>query len=293
MEGAPTVCCAGEAMIEFAPAGDGAYRRGVAGDTLNTAVYLRRSGVPVRYLSAVGDDVFSAAIIDLLRQERIDHREVAVMPGRQPGLYVIHNDVSGERAFSYWRGQSPAREMFDGPVQVEAADVFYFSGITLAVCRSGIDNLRQLLATLRQQHCKVVFDPNFRPALWDDVEQARQHYREILPLCDTVLPTLDDDVALWGHDSVASCHDFYRGLGVQELVIKTPGLTACGFLQDERHERQAAPVEVVDTTGAGDAFAAGYLAARLQGQDMPTAIAAAQSLAARVVRCCGAIIPRD
>ncbi len=292
MSGAPRVCCAGEAMIEFAPAAGGTYLRGVAGDTLNTAVYLRRGGLQVQYLSAVGDDVFSAAIIDLLREEGIDHSTVAVFPGRQPGLYVIHNDATGERSFSYWRDQSPARERFDRPVHLKDIDAFYFSGITLAICRSGLENLRHLLEDLRRRHCKIVFDPNFRPSLWDDVNQAREHYRAILPLCDTVLPTLEDETALWGLDSVDSCYDFYRDLGVGELVIKTPGLQAIGFLHDESCPIQATPVEVVDTTGAGDAFAGGYLAARLQGQGLGEAIVAGQTLAARVVRHRGAIIPR-
>lgn len=105
MSGAPRVCCAGEAMIEFAPAAGDTYLRGVAGDTLNTAVYLRRGGLQVQYLSAVGDDVFSAAIIDLLREEGIDHSTVAVFPGRQPGLYAMRGLVCNPvgRALSYRR----------------------------------------------------------------------------------------------------------------------------------------------------------------------------------------------
>lgn len=289
----PKVCCAGEPLIEFAPAENGTYTQGIAGDTLNTAVYLRRAGVGVQYFSCVGDDAFSADIVALLREEGIDHSTVAVKPGRQPGLYVIHNDADGERRFSYWRNESPARELFDHPVQLDGLDAFYFSGITLAVCRSGLANLLQFLVSLRERHCKVIFDPNFRPALWDDIQQARDCYRSVLPWCDTVLPTLDDDNALWGFDSVSDCYDFYCGFGIEELVIKTDALCVYGYLAKERCRVQAERIKALDTTGAGDAFAGAYVASRMRGERMEEAILSGQALAAKVVMHRGAIIPKS
>jgi len=281
-------------MIELASTGDnGLYRQGLAGDSFNTAVYLARKGVAVQYLTALGDDAFSDAIVAQLREEGIDDSRVRRVAGRHPGLYVIDNDEAGERRFSYWRDHSPARELFKEPAILPGIAAFYFSGITLAVCRSGLENLLALLAALRQQGCQVIFDPNYRPALWQDREQARDHYRAVLPLCDTVLPTLEDEVRLWEIASVESCRALYQGFGVNELVIKAPDLTAHGFGPNETEAIQARPVTALDTTGAGDAFNAGYLAARMLGQTMSTAIEAGQALAALVVQHRGAIISRE
>lgn len=279
-------------MIEMASKGqNGLYQRGVAGDTYNTAVYLVREGLRVDYLTRLSDDPFSDEIIGQLQHEGLGIDLVTRCPGRQPGLYVINNDADGERYFSYWRGQAPVREMFDTCPALPALDVFYFSGITLAVTRSGAKSLQTLLRKLREQKCRIIFDPNFRPNLWEDLEQAQQHYREILPLCDMALPTLDDETLLWGIDSVEECRDLYLDQGISELVVKGDNLIAHVFHQGEQFQRQAEAVSAVDTTGAGDSFNAGYLASRLTGKPIDVSLIRAQKLAAAVVQHRGAILP--
>jgi 2-dehydro-3-deoxygluconokinase len=281
-------------MVEMAALGDpGLYRQGVAGDSFNTAVYLARAGLPVHYLTRLGNDALSAAIEDFMRSEDIATDLLTRCPGRQPGLYVINNDPNGERQFSYWREHSPARELFDQPIQLEGFDLFYFTGITLAVTCSGLQNLVSLLRALRDLGCRVAFDPNYRPHLWDNLQQAQEHYREILPLCHILLPTLEDDTALWETPDVAACRDHYRGLGIDELVIKGPDLTAYAYGDGQEWVKQANPVAAVDTTSAGDAFNAGYLASRLDKGTLALAITAAQALAAEVVQHRGAITPRE
>ncbi len=286
------ICCAGEVMIELAAEpGTALYRMGVAGDSFNTAVYLARAGLAVQYLTCLGDDALSDDILARLRDEGIACSHIRRLVKRQPGLYLISNDAAGERQFSYWRGQSPARELFDQAVELPGITVFYFTGITLAVCRSGVENLVALLRRLRQRGCNVIFDPNYRANLWENRRQARDYCRQVLPLCTMVLSTLDDDSQLWGIQEVDNCRDFYLGFGLQELVIKAPDLTAHAFAAGEQVVKSARPVAAVDTTGAGDSFNAAYLAARLRGKSMDEAISAAQALAATVVQHRGAITP--
>jgi 2-dehydro-3-deoxygluconokinase len=289
--------CAGEVMVELAARGStsggvsGDYRQGLAGDSFNTAIYLARAGLAVDYLTRLGDDRFSDAIMAQLQAESIGGEYVSRASGRQPGLYLIHNDDAGERQFSYWRDQSPARQLFDQPMVLPDWDAFYFTGVTLAVTRSGFDNLLALLVQFREKGRRIMFDPNYRPQLWQDREQAQHFYRAVLPYCDTVLPTLDDDQALWDIDSVAQCRQWYLGQGVEELVIKAPALVCHVYWQDQHVERQAKAVKVADATGAGDSFNAGYLAARLSGESIDRAIEQGQQLAARVVQHQGAVLP--
>ena len=272
--------------------GQNTYQLGVAGDSFNTAVYLARSGLATDYLTCLGDDDVSATIMARLHEEGIGSELVKTVPGRQAGIYLVRNDPDGERHFTYWRERSAARQLFDHSVEIKFASAFYFTGITLAVCRSGIANLVHLLAALKDRSCAVYFDPNYRPALWDSVEQARQAMRQVLPFCNAVFPTLDDEDALWGIDDASACNDFYRQLGIEEVVVKAPDLTAHVWGVDQYFCQRAARVEPVDTTGAGDAFNAGYLSVRLTGGDVEAAVAAAQSLAASVVQHQGALIPR-
>jgi 2-dehydro-3-deoxygluconokinase len=281
-------------MIELAAEPGGLlYRRDVAGDSFNTAVYLARAGLAVDYLSCLGDDSLSDEVLAALQEEGIGCSLIRRIPGGQPGLYLIHNDASGERRFSYWRQCSPVRQLFDRPFRLPLPGAFYFTGITLAVCRSGIDNLVDLLDDLRRQGCLLIFDPNYRPALWDDPGQARAYYRRVLSRCHWVLTTLEDDTLLWDIRDVAAGREYYQGLGVDELVIKTPDLTAHAFAGGSFVVQSAPRLPAVDTTGAGDSFNAGYLAVRLRGGELGPAVTAAQSLAANVVQHRGAIIPRE
>ena len=269
------------------------YRQGLAGDSFNTAIYLARAGLQVEYLTRLGSDGFSDAILEQLHRESIDSEGIQRVEGAKPGLYIIRNDASGERHFSYWREHSPVRQLFGRPLSLGEINAFYFTGITLAVTRSGLVNLQALLMELRERGVQVIFDPNYRPLLWDSREQAQQHYETVLPHCDIVLPTLDDETALWGIDSVEACRLFYKGYGVTEVVVKAPQLVAHVFAADEHHSQQAAAVAALDTTGAGDSFNAGYLALRLRGESPGTALSSAQQLAATVVQHRGAIIPHE
>ena len=287
------ICCAGEVMVELAGETEsGIYRRGLGGDTFNTAIYLARLGLSVDYLSWLGDDIFSENIIQQLQQEGIGSDLICRLSGRQTGLYMINNDSQGERQFTYWRDHSPAREMFDQPVSLDSCQAFYFTGITLAVTRSGLQNLKSLLIELQNDGVTIIFDPNYRPQLWQSTLQAQQHYREILPYCDTVLPTLEDERLLWKLDSVQNCADMYREYGAKEVVVKDPNLMAHVFSGQQRAQRQAETVSAVDTTGAGDSFNAGYLATRLRGGSLEDSLQAAQALAAAVVQHRGALLPR-
>lgn len=293
MSSGECICCAGEVMIELAPTGSTHdYHQDFAGDTYNTAVYLARAGHRVEYLTCLGDDEFSTAMVARMQREGIDTNRIRIVPRRLPGLYVISNDATGERTFNYWRSNSPAREMFDQPVEIRGPTWFYFSGITLAVTRDGLDNLVETLVALRSQGAMVAFDPNYRPGLWGDLDEAQRYYEAVLPLCDTVLATQEDDALLWDIDDPAASLKMYRGYGASEVVIKGRGLVAYAWRGGEQCVRQAAPVDAVDTTGAGDAFNAAYLAARLRGESLQTSVAGAQVLAATVVQHRGAIIPR-
>lgn len=285
------VCCAGEVMVELAAVdATGRYQLGFAGDSYNTAVYLARAGLAVNYLTRLGDDDLSRQILERLAAEGIGTDTVTLCHGRQPGLYLIDNDADGERRFSYWRGEAPARELFAEPLRLEDTDVFYFTGITLAVTRDSIEQLLVTLDGLAAQGCRTVFDPNYRAALWDSVDQARDYTARVLPFCHTVMPTMDDERQLWQHADLDRVAGFYRGQGAAECVIKGDHLTTRVDSDDGVFERQAEAVTAVDTTGAGDAFNAGYLARRLTGASVADSVASAQQLAATVVQHRGAII---
>ena len=289
----PRVACAGECMVELREVADRSLRRGYGGDTLNTAVYLARLGVSVDYVTALGDDPWSDEMLAGWRAEGVGTSHVHQLPGRLPGLYIIQTDAAGERRFSYWRDSAAARQLFDH-ADIEALsgfDVIYVSGITLSIFAP--DARETLFATLeraRERGGRVVFDTNFRPRGWPDRDVARTLYRRIFGIADLLFASTEDLTLLFGADGEAELRRFEAG---REIVLKAEH-PACRVLHDGRDATvEARPVQqVVDTTAAGDSFAAAYLAARLNGADPEAAARAGHDLAGLVVGHPGALIPR-
>jgi 2-dehydro-3-deoxygluconokinase len=291
------VACIGECMIELTELNGGHLSRTYGGDTLNTAVYLARLSVGVDYVTALGDDPFSDVMLTGWHEEGVGTRHVLRLPGRLPGLYLIRRDARGERSFYYWRDRAPARELFDLPETPAISEalagycLLYFSGITLSLYgNTGRERLFQALERTLARGGRVAFDTNFRPRGWPGRAVAQAAYRRALNLADFVLASSEDLDLLFGEPSAESL----PRKASAELVLKLPQV-ACrvigpGF--DEIIEGE--PVgEVVDTTAAGDSFAAAYLAARLGGAEPAGAARAGHRLAGVVVRYPGAIIPRE
>lgn len=298
------IAAIGECMVELSPGGpaDGAFlfRQGFAGDTLNTAWYLRAlmpRRCRVSYVSAVGDDQISQRMLDFIRDSGIDVSAVARITGRTVGLYMI-SLAGGERSFTYWRSQSAARTLADDPARLEAAldgcRIAYFSGITLAILdETARETLLDVLSRFRARGGLVAFDPNLRPALWPDVAAMQRWTSRCYAACDIAFPTFDD-AAIFGDASPEACALRIAALGAFEVLVKG-GAGPCLLHANGRPSRIPPPAIVVplDTTAAGDSFNAGWLAARLTGASAAGAVLKGHALAGRVIRHRGALMPMN
>jgi len=295
------VVAVGEVMIELARGADGRYGMNYGGDTFNTAVYLARAGIDVAYATALGDDPYSEGILSLAAAEGVKTDLVLRVPGRQPGLYLIETDPQGERRFQYWRDTAPARDLFELAdwnriaESMVGARMIYFSGITLSLyTNTGIGRFLAILEIARKQGARVAFDGNFRPRGWKgDLARTRTVFIEALKRVDVALPTYDDEAVLWGDPSPEATVQRLRAFGIDEIVVKN-GPNSALIANGGNQEFVPVPevVQPVDTTAAGDSFNAGYLAARLTGDNAAAAATAAHRLAAEKIRHRGAIMPR-
>ncbi len=272
-------------MAELSADAAGGYRLGFGGDTLNTALYMARLLGPgvVGFVTRLGDDPYSARMRTAWEAEGIDCALVETVAGRECGFYAIDTDDAGERSFTYWRGAAPARELFtEGDWRartsaVETAEMSYYSGITLAVLpEEGRARLIEAAGAAKARGAAVAVDPNFRPRLWP-AEEAGDWIGRAYGDASIALTSAEEESAL---SPGASCGEMVLKAGDRGADVN--GQAVVG-----------APVEVpLDTTGAGDAFDAAYLAARLCGVPPVDAARWGCRLGARVVAHRGAIIPR-
>lgn len=292
----------GECMVELSRTvlGGRSWALGCAGDCYNVAVYLARMRTDVAFMSALGTDSFSSEMRDTWTGEGLATELIVTHPDRIPGLYAIRVDDTGERSFTYWRENSAARAFFECPGAAAAlhragsADVLYLSAITLSLFGPA-DRARivALAETVRVNGGDVVFDTNYRPRAWRSPADARSAIEPVARCATILLPTFDDDHALYGDRDADACATRWLTTGVREVVVKL-GPDGCLVAQNRSRDRVVPPrrIDPVDTTGAGDAFNAGYLAARVRGKDALESAETGNALAGVVVQHPGAIVPR-
>jgi 2-dehydro-3-deoxygluconokinase len=247
------------------------------------------------YVTAFGDDPFSARQRAFLAEYGIGTAMSPVIPGARPGLYAITLD-GAERSFTYWRSDAAARLLAGDPAALGESlvgrSLAYFSGITLAILEA--DARRSLLDALgkaRTNGTLVAFDPNYRPRLWSSDEEARLSFSEALALADIALPTFPDEQALFGDADMEATAMRMQAAGVGEIVVKDGAAPALLFGKGAGTLFPAVATEAVDTTGAGDSFNGSYLAARLIGDEPAAAVTRAHRVASAVVQVRGALAP--
>ena len=288
----------GECMLELSAGRDGLWHMGHAGDAFNTLWAMRalvEADLEVDFVSAFGDDPFSAQQTAFMRDNGIGRAASPTIAGARPGLYAITLE-GAERRFTYWRSDSAARRLADDPASLEKslADrrLAYFSGITLAILTpSARATLLDAIGRARAGGTLIAFDPNYRPALWPDTGAARAVIASALAHSDIALPTFGDEQELFGDATPEATAERLSMAGVAEIAVKNGDAPTLLATPGGRRRVPASPAQPVDTTGAGDAFNGGYLAARLAGDPPGDAARRAHRVAAAVIAVHGALAP--
>ncbi|WP_433263172.1 sugar kinase [Actinosynnema sp. CS-041913] len=261
------VVCLGETMVVLVPAEPGPVRaartwtRAIGGAESNVAIHLARLGLRSRWVGAVGDDAFGGAVLDFVRGAGVDVSGVRVDPTRPTGLYVKEADAAGSPVRYYRRGSAASAL---GPdtldrLSLDGVRLLHVSGITAALSDRCLDLLREVL--FRPRRHLVSFDLNWRPALWPDRDPSV--LLELADAADIVLTGADEAEAVWGTGDPAKLRTLLPG--PSSIVVKQGEQGATLVEDGEFTYQEALKVDVVEPVGAGDGFAAGYLAAHLAG----------------------------
>jgi 2-dehydro-3-deoxygluconokinase len=274
-ETAPAAICIGEAMIMLA--GDTGvpledvelFRRSVGGAECNVAGGLAALGVSTGWISRLGDDGFGRHVRRDLQARGVEVGGVEDDPDRPTALYVKQS-LAGFSRMQYYRTGSAASAMdpafLDRPAvseRLKAAQVVHTTGITAAISDTAAQMLEKLAEGPRDFRLSV--DLNWRPTLWKSKDPAPLW--RLLRAADVVLIGADEALVFAATNDPAELREL---LGPEStLVMKNDAHTALVLEPDGRRtEVPALTVEVVEPVGAGDAFAAGFLAGTLQGLTM-------------------------
>ncbi len=300
---APEVVTLGECLISLIATAPGplaeatAFERHVAGAEANVAVGLARLGHSVAYIGRVGGDGFGTAIVRKLRGEGVDVGHLMVDDEATTGLLFRERRVLGAAQVVYARTGSAGSRVSVVDVDRAATDGafagarwLHITGITPALSPSAHDAVRQAIELARSAGLTVSFDVNLRRRLWSDADAAPV-VRRFAEDVDVVLGSVDELAVLTGStagDPVALARAVLA-LGPSIAVVKLGADGALGLERDgEPVASPALPVPAaLDPVGAGDGFCAGFIAARLDGADLATALRTANACGAAAVATIG------
>ncbi|HEY0444245.1 MAG TPA: sugar kinase [Candidatus Limnocylindrales bacterium] len=257
------------------------FERHVAGAEANVAVGLARLGHSVEYAGRVGADGFGTTILRKLRGEGVGVSALRVDPTASTGIMVRERRALGPAQVLYYRagsaGSMLALEDVDGAAPLfEGARWLHVTGITPALSASARAAVERAAEHARAAGMTVSLDLNFRRRLWSEADAAPV-FRTLAASADVVFGDADEAVVALGLPADTPAEKLARGLvglGAATAVIKTGADGAVAATRDGIVVRSPAlPVrQVVDPVGAGDAFAAGFIAATLEGQHLETAM---------------------
>lgn len=275
---------------------------GIAGDVLNTAIYMRRclpQEYDVSFVSVIGNDPLSNQMAEYIASEGLSLDHLARHEEKTPGIYGITTDNLGERSFLYWRDNSAAKTMFSEGSAISGQllqhfDVVYFSAITLAIISSEArTNFMDALKGFRKNGGLVAFDSNYRPKLWSDIQTARGAVEEVWRNCDIALPSIDDEMALFADPNEKAVLTRFTDYEIPVGALKrgSDGPLPIGSQIVPATEYRNV-LNVVDTTAAGDSFVGAFLASQFIGEPLHLSLQAGHECAAKVISHRGAIISK-
>ncbi len=262
----------GETMVMLVPAEGGPLSDAtglavhVGGAESNVAACLAGLGHRARWISRLGDDPFGDLILRRLTAAGVDTSAVERVPGGRTGLY-LKDTGEARTTVHYYRDGSPARALSPAVLRdpaVAGARVLHLSGITAALSATARDLVRTAVRAPRPTGGTVSFDVNHRAGLWP-AETAAPVLAELADAADTVFVGLDEAAVLWGCGTPQDVRDLLPGAGT--VVVKDGAVGAYALRARETVFVPTPRVTVVEPVGAGDAFAAGYLAGLLDGAD--------------------------
>ena len=262
----------GELLVDMVGLNDhkDSYMQFFGGSSANIALNAKRLGTNSIICSAVGKDRFGDFLVGHLNQVGMDTEYIQRVPDSTS--LVVLNQSNGTPEPIFYR-MADCKLKYTQKLESAIADskILHFSTWPISM-QPARHTLERVLEKAREAETLICFDPNFHAAIWHGAEEGKVYTKSIIAKVDIVKPSEDDAERIFGVDNTKAQIEKFIDLGAK-LVIMTLGKD--GAIVSNGNEMLEIPslaTEVVNTTGAGDAFWAGFYAAVVNGDTIKDAV---------------------
>lgn len=277
----------GESMILFQPMTENpiqyapVFTKTIGGAESNVAIGLTRLGKNVRWISRVGDDAFGKYLLSVLAGERVDISQCIIDKSEATALYFKDFKGTQDPTVYYYRKGSAASKLKPEDIQptwMDGARHLHVTGITPALGKHTAEAMLKTMKLAKEKGLTISFDPNIRRKLWSE-DEARKVIIEMIPLCDIFMPGIDECHFLFGEKEMDEYGEAILQLGPSAVIMKLGEKGSMAVTKEYTLTSDGFKVDrIVDTVGAGDAFATGCLSILLDVPNLTDALKDIHSL---------------
>ncbi|NKI76097.1 aminoimidazole riboside kinase [Dickeya sp. CFBP 2040] len=275
----------GDAVVDLIPEGEERYLKCPGGAPANVAVGVARLGGCSGFIGRVGEDTFGHFLRDVLAREQVDIRHMQPDAEHRTSTVVVSLDAQGERTFTFM--VRPSADLFLQPSDLpefQCSEWLHLCSIALSHEPSRSTAL-EAIRRIRSAQGWVSFDPNIRTDLWHSEQALKDNLEQVLALADVVKLSEEEFRFLSGSDDIRQGSASLMSRYPIKRLLMTQGGNGVWLHDGQQLQHFPAPrVTPVDTTGAGDAFVAGMLAA-LADYDSPHQVDDWQAVLTQAQRC--------
>lgn len=245
------------------------FTRALSGAEVNVCIGLSRLEHSVEYLTRLGDDPFGHYIETTLKKNQIGTSMITYDSVYRTGIQLKNRVTDGSDPYApYYRKGSAASHITEEEINaIDLTDVelVHVTGIPPALSQTSRKAAFRLMERAKEAGIYITFDPNLRPALWEDEETMKTVLNRMATMANLVLPGIEECKILVESTDKDEIADFYQKLGVEIVIIKDGSK---GAYVREGNKSCMVPgfkvEKVVDTVGAGDGFAVGVISGILE-----------------------------
>lgn len=249
------------------------FTKGLAGAELNLSIGLSRLGSSVSYITQLGEDPFGEYIYECIeKEENINNEYINRTNEYSTGFYLKSKVLSGDPSIYYYRKNSAAANIDNTlikKIDLNTHRHIHITGISPALSHNMLENIIYLVKEGKKKGLSISFDPNIRLQLWESRNKMIETMNSIASYADYITPNISEGKILTGKSDEVEIAEFFLEKGVKNVIVKL-GSKGC-FIKNNNiaeYVKGFKVDKVVDTVGAGDAFAAGLLSGILNGKNL-------------------------
>ncbi|MDP2637633.1 MAG: carbohydrate kinase [Candidatus Levybacteria bacterium] len=265
------IVCFGELLIDMISSNVGdlkdseGFLKKFGGAPANTAVGLAKLGLSAKFIGKVGNDPFGLFLKEILDDNNVDTKNLILSKKEKTSLAFVSLTETGERSFSFYKGAHDAISETEVSL-LKSVYLFHFGSLT-QISDGPKKATEKLIKQARKNKIIISYDPNIREALWVNLNKAKKIILETSKKVQIFKLNEEEAIFLSGEKNIPQAAEKLFTKNLDALFI-TLGKNGCYYKTKKYKGQVSMPIKinVVDTTGAGDAFNAGYIYGIIQSK---------------------------